>query len=76
MVVVVVRWLVRGWLHCEDYSLFFHNIRENVALRCKAFERQVGLVASSCVSRCLLAHTELITCFGTGRELKHSRKVL
>ena len=34
-----LQWLIRGWLHCEDYSLFWHNIRDNVALRLEAFHK-------------------------------------
>ena len=31
-----VNWLLSGWYHCEDYSLFWYNIRENVKERVDA----------------------------------------
>ena len=31
-----VNWLLSGWYHCEDFSLFWYNIRENVKERVDA----------------------------------------
>lgn len=32
-----VQWLLSGWYHCCDYQFFWHNVRENVRVRVKAW---------------------------------------
>lgn len=54
------RWLLRGWLHCEDFGLFYHNIRQNIAQRIEAFSTvRVIISVFNCQSNSMKATQKL-----------------
>ena len=46
-------WLLHGWYHCEDYSLFWKNIRENVKNRVDTWIKKNNQNKQSFEASCL-----------------------